>query len=82
MRMAEGEKAAAQASVFETQAALRYQLVTNFNELLLLQQRVQFASLPFASGDFRVEIAALAEAIPVDAPGAEHQSGEGDKEQQ
>lgn len=44
MRMAEGEKAAAQASVFETQAALRYQLVTNFNELLLLQQRVQFAS--------------------------------------
>ena len=44
MRMAEGEKAAAQASVFETQAALRYQLVTYFNELLLLQQRVQFAS--------------------------------------
>ena len=44
MRMAEGEKAAAQASVFEMQAALRYQLVTYFNELLLLQQRVQFAS--------------------------------------
>ena len=44
MRMAEGEKAVAQASVFETQAALRYQLVTYFNELLLLQQRVQFAS--------------------------------------
>ncbi len=44
MRMAESEKAAAHSTVAETQAALRYQLVNGFNELLLAQQRVQFAS--------------------------------------
>ena len=44
MRIAEGEKAVAHATVFETQVALRFQLVTYFNELLLAQQRVQFAS--------------------------------------
>ncbi|QIL73199.1 TolC family protein [Diaphorobacter sp. HDW4B] len=45
MRIAEGEKAVAHATVFETQVALRFQLVTYFNELLLAQQRVQFASM-------------------------------------
>lgn len=44
MRLAESEKAAAHSAVTETQALLRYQLVNGFNELLLAQQRVQFAS--------------------------------------
>ena len=44
VRVAESEKAAANATVFETQAALRHQLVSYFNELLLAQQRVLFAS--------------------------------------
>ncbi|QNP50491.1 TolC family protein [Diaphorobacter aerolatus] len=43
MRIAESEKASANATVFETQAMLRFQLVSYFNELLLAQQRVQFA---------------------------------------
>jgi cobalt-zinc-cadmium efflux system outer membrane protein len=44
VRLAESEKAAAHSAVAETQAQLRYQLVNGFNELLLAQQRVQFAS--------------------------------------
>lgn len=43
MQVADREKAAAHATVFATQASLRYQLVINFNELLLAQQRVSFA---------------------------------------
>ena len=44
MEMAKSEKATAHAAVFETQSELRYQLVTYFNELLLAQKKVQFAS--------------------------------------
>ena len=44
MRIAESERATANATVFETQAALRFQLVSYFNELLLAQQRLLFAS--------------------------------------
>lgn len=43
MRVAESENATAKATVFETQVALRHQLVSYFNELLLAQQRVEFA---------------------------------------
>lgn len=43
MRIAEGEKATASATAHEVQTALRFQLVTYFNELLLAQQRLQYA---------------------------------------
>ena len=38
------DKAAAEAGVAASQAALRYQVLVNFNELLLAQQRVDFAT--------------------------------------
>lgn len=44
MQLADSEKAAAQATVVASQAALRYQVLVNFNELLLAQQRVDFAT--------------------------------------
>ncbi len=44
MQLADSEKAAAEAGVTAALAALRYQLLINFNELLLAQQRVDFAS--------------------------------------
>lgn len=44
VRLAESEEAAANATVIETQAALRHQLVSYFHELLLAQQRIQLAS--------------------------------------
>lgn len=44
LRMAESEQAGARAAAFEARANLRYQLVTSFNELLLAQQRAEYAS--------------------------------------
>ena len=44
MQLAQTEKAAAEAGVAASQAALRYQVLVNFNELLLAQQRVDFAT--------------------------------------
>ncbi|GAB2812643.1 TolC family protein [Comamonas piscis] len=44
MQLAQTEKASAEAGVAASQAALRYQVLVNFNELLLAQQRVDFAT--------------------------------------
>lgn len=43
IRVAESERAFANATVFETQTALRYQVVNNFNALLHAQLRRQYA---------------------------------------
>lgn len=43
MRVADTEKALASASIFETEATLRYQVVTTFYELLFAQQREENA---------------------------------------
>lgn len=43
IRVAESEQAGARAAAYETEVNLRYQLATSFNELLLGQQRLEYA---------------------------------------
>ena len=43
IRVAQAEQAAAHAAVTDAKAALRFQVSTHFNDLLLAQQRVEFA---------------------------------------
>lgn len=57
MQLAQTEKASAEAGVAASQAALRYQVLVNFNELLLAQQRVDFATQTHALASQALDVA-------------------------